>query len=71
MYRAKTLVIKATMGSFKAIKIGMCFSGAYGKETSHAVHANSVLNATRPIFRSLPPDHSMILNVNDGSLAQE
>lgn len=39
MYRAKTLVIKAAMGSFKAVKIGMCFSGAYGKKASHAVHA--------------------------------
>lgn len=49
MYRAK---IKATMGSFKSVKIGMCFSGAYGKETSHAVHAvdKLVLNATRTNF---------------------
>lgn len=39
MNRAKMLVIKAAMGSFKAVKIGMCFSEAYVKEASHAVHA--------------------------------
>lgn len=27
MYRAKTLIIKAAMGSFKAVKIRMCFLG--------------------------------------------